>query len=199
MVRPGPTESEVESLYTGGVFKVPNAYLIAIPYAQKAAAGDVVLTWWQHGSGMHRAIVVEASNPSEPTVRYLEKLSDPDKQEKLKPNSFVRLGQPFQPGSVVAVKNSGGGLEQAWVVSIAGDRVFITHPTGQLAVVNKSACTPVPNVPRVKAGERVKAVQFGSYKDATVVGVDDKLGKVVFKVDGMDGEKTVDFGQVLKS
>jgi hypothetical protein len=44
-----------------------------------------------------------------------------------------------------------------------------------------------------------KGVQFGSYKDATVVGVDDKLGKVVVKVDGQDEEKTLDFGQVLKS
>ena len=71
MVAPGATESEVKSLYTSGAYKVPNAYLVTIPYAQKAAVGDVVLTWWQSGSGMQRAIVTDASNPSEPTVRYL--------------------------------------------------------------------------------------------------------------------------------
>src|SRR5918993_4490373 len=71
MIAPGEVESEVEFISPGKA-KVPNAYIIPIPAAQKASVGDIVLTWWQSGSGMNRAIVVEAGDPSEPTVRYLD-------------------------------------------------------------------------------------------------------------------------------
>lgn len=199
MVAPGATESEVKSLYTSGTYRVPNAYLVTIPYAQKAAVGDVVLTWWQSGSGMQRAIVTDASNPSEPTVRYLGKLSDKEKQEKLQPNSFVKVTQPFQPGSVVALNKGGGRSEPAYVLNVAGDKVFVKDLVGVLLLVGKADCTPVPDRPAVKAGDRVKAVRFNSFRDATVAGVDEKLGKVVVRVDGENEDQTVDFGEVLKS
>lgn len=199
MLRPGATESEVKSLYASAPYKVPNAYLVVIPYGQKAAVGDVVLTWWQSGSGIQRAIVTDASNPSEPTVRYLGKLSDKDKQEKLQPNSFVKLDRPFQPGSGVAVNKGGGRVEPAQVINTAGDKVFVRDLIGMLLLVNKADCTPVPENPAVKAGDRVKAVRFNSFRDATVVGVDAKLGKVVVRVDGENEDQTIDFGQVMKA
>ena len=199
MVAPGASESEAKSLYTSGIYKVPNAYLVTIPYAQKAVAGDVVLTWWQSGSGMQRAIVTDASNPSEPTVRYLSKLSDKDKQEKLQPNSFVKITQPFQPGSVVALNKGGGRSEPAYVLNVSGEKVFVKDIIGVLLLVGKADCTPVPDKPAVKAGDRVKAVRFNSFRDATVVGIDEKLGKVVVRVDGENEDQTVDFGEVMKS
>jgi hypothetical protein len=142
--------------------------------------------------------VTDASNPSEPTVRYLGKLSDKDKQEKLQPNSFVKVTQPFQPGSVVALNKGGGRQEPAYVLNVAGDRVFVKDIIGVLLLVGRADCTPVPDRPAVKAGDRVKAVRFNSFRDATVVGVDGKLGKVVVRVDGENEGQTVDFGEVMK-
>lgn len=197
MIKPGATESEVDSLYSGGPYMVPNAYLITIPAGQKAKVGEVLLTWWQTGSGMMRAIVTDASNPSEPTVRYLERLSDQDKLEKLKPDSFVKLSQLWQPGTSVAIKG-GSRLEHSQVLHVGGDKVFVKGWGGKVKLVNKADCTAVPIKPQVKAGDKVKAMIFGSFVDATVVSVDEKLGKVVVKQDGQSEEKSIDFGDVMK-
>jgi hypothetical protein len=200
MIKPGATESEVQSLYSGGPGTLPNAYLITIPAGQKAKVEDVVLTWWQTGSGMQRAIVTDASNPAEPTVRYLDRLTetDKDKLEKLKPNSFVKLSQPFQPGTSVAVK--GGSRTEHWqVINVAGDKIFATGFAGKVKLVNRGDCTPVPIKPQVKAGDKVQAAIFGSFTGAMVVSVDEKLGKVVIKAKGQSEEKTIDFGKVLRA
>ncbi|MGZ8843144.1 MAG: hypothetical protein ACXW18_05745 [Pyrinomonadaceae bacterium] len=197
MTKPGATESEVEGVYSGGSYMVPNAYLITIPAGQKAKVGDVILTWWQSGSGMQRAIVTDASDPAEPTVRYLGNVSNPDKQEKLKPNTFVRLSQLFQPGTSVAIK-TGTQLEHSQVLHVGGDKVFVMAWAGKVKLVNKADCTAVPIKPQVKAGDKVKAMIYGSFKDATVVSVDEKLGKLVVKPDGQSDEKPVVFGDVMK-
>lgn len=200
MITPGATESEVQSLYSPGPQMVPNAYLITIPAAQKAKVGDVVLTWWQSGSGMQTAIVTEAANPAEPTVRYLATIIDPNKDriEKLKPSSFVKLSQPFQPGTSVAVKGDSSSPEHWDVIRVAGDRVFVIGFAGRLKLLNKADCTPVPIKPQVKAGDKVSAVIHASFTNATVVSVDQKLGKVVVKQDGQSEEKAIDFGKVMK-
>ena len=200
MITPGATESEVQSLYSPGPQKVPNAYLITIPARQKAQVGDVVLTWWQSGSGMMSAIVTDASNPAEPTVRYLATIIDPNKDriEKLKPNSFVKLSQPFQPGTSVAVKGDSSSPEHWDVIRVAGDKVFVIGFAGRLKLLNKADCTPVPIKPQVKAGDKVRSVIHASFTNATVVSVDEKLGKVVVKQDGQTAEKAIDFGKVMK-
>jgi hypothetical protein len=198
MVTPGATESEVQGLYGGGAGTLPNAYLIAIPAGQKAQVGDIVLTWWQTGSGMQRAIVTDAANPSEPTVRYLDRMSDKEKLEKLKPNSFVKLNQPFQPGTSVAVK-SASRPEHWQVLNVAGDKIFALGFAGKVKLLDKADCTPVPIRPQVKAGDKVKAAIYGSFTDATVISVDEKLGKVLVKTDGQDKEETIEFGKVMKS
>lgn len=194
MVTPGATESEVDG---APALKVPNAYLITIPAGQKAKVGDILLTWWQSGSGMQRAIVVDAANPAEPTVRYLDRMSDEDKTEKLKPDTFVKLSQPFQAGTSVAFKGE-YRTEHAQVISVGGDKVFVTGWGGSLKVVNKADCTAVPAKPQVKAGDKAKAMIFGSFADVTVVRVEEKFGKVFVKEEGKTEEKVIDFGDIMK-
>jgi sRNA-binding protein len=52
--------------------------------------------------------------------------------------------------------------------------------------------------PQVKAGDKVKVTINGSAKDATVVSVDEKAGKVTVKVQGQKEEKTVAIADVIK-
>nr|HMS40030.1 hypothetical protein [Pyrinomonadaceae bacterium] len=97
MVTPGAEMSDVK--FMSDTKKVPNAYIVAIPPGGTAKKGDIVLTWWQSGSGMKRAIVVDDATPTEPVVRYLDiEYDNPAKSkdgktgigqmdEKLKPNS----------------------------------------------------------------------------------------------------------------
>jgi hypothetical protein len=208
MSTPGDVESEVEFMSPGKA-KVANAYIIPIPAGQTAKVGDIVLTWWQSGSGMNRAIVVEAANASEPTVRYLDidydnpaKSSDGkttigQMDEKLKPNSFVKINNTWEPGTVIAV-NDGASRKKMQVIRVAGDKVLALGNVGKLQVYDKSSCTPVPLVPKVKAGDKVKAPKYGtSFEDATVTKVDGKIGRVFVKFGTDTEEKAIAFGDVM--
>ena len=55
----------------------------------------------------------------------------------------------------------------------------------------------IPSTPQFKAGDKVKVKLNGASSDATVVSVDDKLGKVVVKTSGGE-EKTVAIADVTK-
>ena len=57
--------------------------------------------------------------------------------------------------------------------------------------------TSIPSAPQFKAGDKVKVKSNGSSSDATVVSVDEKLGKVVVKLSGGE-EKTVGLSDVTK-
>jgi hypothetical protein len=208
MIAPGDVESEVEFL-SPGKMKVPNAYIIPIPAAQTAKVGDIVLTWWQSGSGMNRAIVVEAADPSEPTVRYLDIAYDnPAKSrdgkttigqmdEKLKPNSFVKISNDWEPGTVIAV-NDGANRKKAQIIRVAGDKVLTIGFAGRLQVYDKSASTPVPVKPSVKAGDKVKAAIYGNFQNVTVTKVDGRNGRVFVKAESGDtAEKAIAFGDVM--
>lgn len=208
MVTPDKELSEVE--FTGGKKnKVPNGYIVAIPAGGTAKAGDILLTWWQSGSGMSRAIVTDASTPTEPVVRYLDiEYDNPAKSgdgkttigqmdEKLKPNSFVKIGAPFDPGTMVAIQD-GAEQKPAQVIRVAGDKVFVNGFAGSIAVVDKSRCTPFPLVSAAKPGDKVKAVWVSSLKEGTVTKVDPKIGRVFIKFDVDGKEKAVSFGEVMK-
>jgi sRNA-binding protein len=63
------------------------------------------------------------------------------------------------------------------------------------------APTPEPSIsvqPQLKAGDKVKVAINGTSTDATVVRVDEKLGKVTVKLEGQSEEKTVSIGDVTK-
>lgn len=189
--------------------KVPNAYIIAIPPKQTAKKGDIILTWWQSGSGMNRAIVVDDAEPTTPVVRYLDiDFNNPAKSrdgattigkmdEKILPDSFFKL-KDWDAGTSVAIQD-GANLKKGRVIRVAGDKVLVMEGIGKLAIYAKKDCKPLPLVPNVKAGDRVKVPFAGTtFKDATIVSVDDKIGRVFVKFDGEQEEKAIAFGDVLK-
>ncbi len=70
-----------------------------------------------------------------------------------------------------------------------------TSPTPAM-VASPSPETSPASAP-LKAGDKVKAVN-GSFTDATVVSVDEKLGKVTIHIQGQTGEKTVALTEVAR-
>lgn len=204
-----PDKEMSEVKFMSDTKKVPNAYIVAIPSGGKAKNGDILLTWWQTGSGMQRAIVTDDANPAEPTVRYLDlDYDNPAKakdgktgigqmEEQLKPNTFVKINAPFDVGTMVAVQD-GAEQKPAQVIRVAGDKVFVNGFAGRIEVVDKSSCTPFPLISTAKVGDKVKAVWVNSLKDGTVTKVDPKIGRVFIKFDVDGKEKAVAFGEVMK-
>lgn len=210
MVASGEVESEIDFSSSTGKRKVPNPYIIPIPAGQTAQTGDIILTWWQSGSGMKRAIVVEASDPRAPTVRYLDidydnpaksrdgKTTIGQMDEKIKPDTFVKLNNEWEPGTVVAARD-GRRQKHAHVIRVAGDKVFVLGFAGKMKVYDKADCTPLPLVPDVKSGDSVKVPFAGGFTDATVNRVDSKIGRVFVTIGVTKKEEAIAFGDVAKS
>ena len=207
MATPDKENSELQFLQERR--KVPNAYIIAIPPKQSAKKGDIVLTWWQTGSGMQRAIVVDDADPARPIVRYLDIAYDnPAKSrdgsttigkmdERLVPDSFMKL-KPWDSGTTVAVQD-GANQKAAKVIQVSGDKVLIMESGGKLKVVSKKNCQPVPLVPNAREGERVKAPRYGTnFAAATVSSVDARNGRVFVRFDGDSKDEAIAFGNILK-
>ena len=177
--------------------RYPNNLLIPIYKDAKAKKGDVVLTWWQSGSGMQRAIVTDDSDPTMPKVHYLDLsfkgdgsgFAENHDNEQLKPNSFVVLKNgEFQQGAPIVV-NEDGKKSKGVLVKVDGDKVLYLAFASALKETNKSAVKVIPIKPNYSVGDNVKGVFVGSFsKDYKVTKIDYKIGRVWVK---NDNEETV--------
>lgn len=183
----GNEYSKIDFLSNKGV-EIPNYMIIPIKSGQSVKKGDIVLTWWQSGSGMKRAIVTDASNPSEPMVNYIDiSWTNPAKNsagigigqqsEKIKANSFHVLNNLWEEGTSVAVKE-GSSYKQATIVKVSGDKVLTIGFAGVMKVYAKSDCTPIPIIPTCKAGDQVQVPWVGTFKNTKVQKVDSKNGRI---------------------
>ena len=207
MVAPGATTSKVKFLGPGEK-EVPNSYIVAIPKAGKAKVGDIVLTWWQSGSGMQRAIVVSAANPARPVVRYLDlgynnpaksrdgKTTIGQMDEELQEDSFVLL-KDGAPGT--AFRCGAGKDAEKWKLITAtpsGEQLMLA--SSKLKKFGKGECTPIPVKPAVKAGQTVTAgdVYVSRMKSVKIERVDAKIGRAFFL--GYDKkEDAASFGDIV--
>lgn len=180
---------------------IPNGVIIPIPAGQTAAVGDTVLTWWQSGSGLTRAYVVEGGTATEPMVSYLDvgTLGE-DEPEQLIADSFVVITDPWQAGTSIAVKN-GSEFDHYQVLKVSGDQVLVSGFAGSLEVVSKTDAVTMPLKPVVSVGDTVSVPFIGSYSEGTVTAVDDVNGTVDVEVEWA-GDKETDtyaYGSVILS
>lgn len=206
MVTPGAKTSRI--VYTTGTkeYDIPNSYIIAIPKGGKAKVGDIVLTWWQSGSGMQRAIVVNAKDPTKPIVRYLDlDYDNPAKsrdksttigqmEEQLATDSFTLLKEGA-PGSTYRCED---GAKPMWVRLISkapNGQLFVVGKSGTAKVFAKTACKPIPIKPKVKVGTEVEVEFIGGFTKAKVERTDAKIGRVFVKRFG--NEVAVAFGSLM--
>jgi hypothetical protein len=205
MSKPGADYSTVDFPFDGEV-EIPNYMIVPIKANQSAKKGDVVLTWWQSGSGMKRAIVVDDSNPLEPIVNYIDiKWSNPakdsdgvgygQKKEQIKPNTFHVLSSLWEAGTTVAVKN-GTDYKAATIISVTGDKVLTIGFGGKMAMYNKADCTPVTVAPNVKEGDAVQAPWVGTFVNTKVVKVDKLMGRVWCEDPYSEDPMVIPFGDV---
>jgi hypothetical protein len=186
--------------------EIPNYMIIPIKAGQTAKKGDIVLTWWQSGSGMMRAIVVDDKNPAEPIVNYIDlDWDNPAKNDKnvgigqmteqLKPNTFHVISSAWEPGSSVAVKE-GSDYKQATVVNVSGDKVLTIGFGGKMKVYSKGDCAAINVKPTCKVGDMVQAPWSGNYKNLKVEKVDAKMGRVWVDDPYSDDPMVVPFGDI---
>jgi hypothetical protein len=83
------------------------------------------------------------------------------------------------------------------VIRVAGAKVLVLE-SGKLQIYPKASCRPVPLVPNVREGDRVKALRYGlNFASATVSSVDTRNGRVLVRFDGDKEDKAIAFGHIL--
>ncbi len=183
MVKPGAAESTVKDLM-GKEFAMPNSLIVPIRKGQKAAVGDIVLTWWQSGSGMQKSLVIQGGTPTQPKVLHLDlSYENPagvgKKPDTLKPDTFHRLGKALEPGTMVTFKD-GSFWKAGQVLNRTSAQVLYLGFAGRIGVVPAKACHALPVRPQgLKAGGQVMArSSLGSLQPARIAKIDPAIGRV---------------------
>jgi len=83
------------------------------------------------------------------------------------------------------------------------DNANAAKPNSTPVVATPAPASPTPEAtasvkPQLKAGDKVKVTINGAATEATVVGMDEKAGKVTVKLPGQKENKTVAIGDVVK-
>ena len=174
-------------------YELPNSLIIGIPEGATAKKGDIILTWWQTGSGMNRAIVRDDSNPAEPKVDYLDMsmsldadgnisgFAESHANEQLKPNSFIVLHDGvWEPGAQVAHKNDWDKWVAATLIKATDDKVLVLDLGSKVAAYPREICKLIPMSDEgMKAGDEVYGVSGNIYTERFIVDkVDTERGRV---------------------
>jgi len=199
----GETKSTVKQY--GDKIEMPNSLIIPIVEGQKAKKGDIVLTWWQSGSGMQRALVTNASDPTSPKVDYLDLnykddgsgIANTKADEQIKPNTFVVLNDgAWQPGAQIVVTGD-ESYTAGTLISSTDDKILLKTFGGKIQAFKKADCKVVPLNQNLKPGDAVRGIFTTSYNDGyTVKKVDTKIGRVW--VEGKYGDKILSILEVYK-
>lgn len=201
MEKPGPADSGVKTL-TSKAEVIPNSLIVPLKKGQKAKPGDLILSWWQSGSGMMRAIVVPGGTPEAPKVLYLDMdFKNPtgcaQRQDTLKPDSFQALSE-WAPGTTVAY--GAPQWKHAQVLRVEGKKVLLLGFAGHLRVADKKDCVPLPvQPPKLKVGDKLFAhTGYGTVEAGTVEKVDPAIGRIFVKFSGGARQTVaVAFGDVI--
>lgn len=202
-------ENSVLNRY-GGEVEMPNALIIPLPQNAKAKKGDVVLTWWQSGSGLERAIVVDDSNPKEPRVCYLDltwpdnpdspKLVEKRKGEALKPGTFsVLKDKQWQSGAQVAIHKDKEWLKGI-LIHVDGNKVLVLGFGNKIEAYDKADVRIIPFKEKIKVGDKVWASWVNTYRPGYVVTeIDNLTGHVYVKKENGSGIESKSIAEITKT
>ncbi len=209
-IETGKTESKLSEIRTEVL--IPNSLIIPIPVNEIVQKGDVVLTWWQSGTGISRAIIVDATNTDSPVAKYLdityENKTTNDKgipigqmEEQLAPKTFVKIKKELQAGTSVAYKEDNNYLHYQ-VIRIEGDKVLAkSFWAGKMKVLNILDCIAIPIKLEINKGDNVQVPYMGSFIDGVVKKYDETSGRVFVKIvfNGEKNEIVVSVGNITKN
>lgn len=190
MTEVGKTQSKVNV-----DVEMPNALIIPLDKDAKAKKGDIVLTWWQGGSGLQRAIITDDSNPAEPKADFLDLNYDEEKPNlnfagkfadtPLKPGSFTVLKEgEWKSGAQVAIRQGSRWLCGTLIHEQDG-KVLVLGFADKVSAYKKEDCRLIPFMEKIKKGDNVWAEWVGTYRNGyKVKKVDMSIGRIWVEKNG---------------
>lgn len=173
----GQAESTLILEDTETEFKIPNSLIIPIPKGQEAEVGDIVLSWIQGDTIMSRGVVVEGGSITEPNVKFYDTEFDLEPMI-LGADTFVKLEQDYQPGTVLAVQD-GDILSREMVIRKIDENKVITSGFAHVLYLRDIENTSsLPIKPSLAVGDEVMVPVLGNFTDAKVIGMEPEIAKV---------------------
>lgn len=172
----------------GDTVLLPDDLIIPLKKNQEVKQGDILLTWWQSGTGMQRAIVLSDKNKLKPVVYYLDNQfyfyydeSDPTFWiDTLKENSYNILQDEWCSGHSIIVEIN--GVPSYYVIINSNEnKVLALSWSGLLEVFDKKNCKPIPLNQNFVKGDSILAPYLGTYTKGIVRSTFKEIGKM--KVD----------------
>ncbi len=173
----------------GDTVLMPNSLVIPLQENKKAVAGDIVLTWWQSGTGMQRAIVLNKDSSYTPVVYYIDNqysfysaVTDVKFWiDTLAPNSFVVLKDSMMSGRSIRVKKEYYSTFYI-VINVTNKKVLALSWAGNLELFDIQKCQLVPFSQNFEKGDSVSVPYLGTYSQGTVKTVWPDIGKIKVKI-----------------
>ena len=178
--------------------KIPNSLVIPLPDSQKVSKGDIVLTWWQKGTGMQRALVLNDKPTCTPTVYYLDNqyyfyYSNNDPLfwvDTLEANTFLKVEDKVMSGRSFSVK--GEYITSFYtIINFFGPKILGLSWAGDLKIINSNLCKLVPMNTKFVIGDSVFVPYFGTYVCGTVKKTFTDIGQISVAIDYFDSEKVI--------
>lgn len=180
-------------------YTIPNAYILPLPMNEEVSEGDLLLAS-RYGNSIEHAYVVDASDPNDIKANFINVMPYGENIASLKPNQYARLDEPFEPGSVVAIKTGSGNPKRGLLIAVSDTKVLTRHGAGTLEVHDKANCISVPSNVSVAVGDSVFAVwSIATFRPAVVKNIDTKLGFYEVQFENDTETNTVPFGELLLS
>lgn len=178
----------------------PTSLCIPLPNGETAKKGDILLTWWQSGSGLERAYVI-GGTAEEPKVVYLDLNYTGDgtgfaeKESNindLKPNSFkVLTDGKLEPGAPI-VYNEDGKWKTGTCVNVADGKVILIGFASHVYAVKEADVKVIPLKPQYKVGDSVMAKFVDTMADGyKVTKIDESCGRVWVEKNGREEPKAI--------
>lgn len=173
----------------GDTVTLPSSLVIPLSENAKATKGDIVLTWWQSGTGMQRAIALNKDTSTTPTVYYLDnqysfysKATDINFWiDTLKPNSFIVLDDNLSSGKSIYVKKDYFSVFYT-VINQTADSVLALSWAGLLEVFANNEFFEIDINQQFSIGDSVFTPYYGTYTKGVVKEIWPDIGKITVDV-----------------
>ncbi len=182
-----PDSVKIDEL--GDTVVLPSSLIIPMQNNVKAYKGDMVLTWWQTGTGMQRAIVLSKDSTLTPVVYYIDNQyslfsSANDINfwiDTLAPNSFLIIKDRIMSGRSMMVEEEYYTTFYT-VINVGQEKILGLNWAGTLNVFNKDEVKIIPLNTSFNVGDSVFVPYYGSYCSGTVKAVWNDIGKLTVDV-----------------
>jgi len=183
------TDSSVILDEYGDTSNLPFAFVIPMEREKKTIAGDILLTWWQNGTGMQRAIVLSKDSTTTPVVYYLDNqysLYAPATDIKywmdtLMPNTFLVLSKSVMLGKAITPKNEEFSNFYL-ILSVTGNKILGLSWSGNIQILDKDKCDIIPFKKEIDVGDSIKIPYIGMYSRGRVISKWEDIGKIKARI-----------------